>query len=44
MQELLTTFIESVFQIIQLDFFSYAFIAVIGLSSVCILRYIIWGR
>lgn len=44
MQDFLIEFINSVFQLIQLDFFSYAFIAMIGLASVFIIRSVIWGH
>ena len=44
MQELLIGFINNVFQLINLDFFSYAFMAVVGLASVIIIRSVIWGH
>lgn len=44
MHELLIEFINNVFQLVNLDYFSYAFMAVIGLASVNIIRSVIWGR
>lgn len=44
MQEFLIEFINNVFQLVNLDFFSYAFMAFVGLASILIIRSVIWGH
>ena len=44
MQNFLIEFINNVFQLVNLDFFSYAFMAVVGLASIFIIRCVIWGH
>lgn len=40
----LSSYVDSVFTLIQLEFFQYLFISLIGLSSILIIRYLVWGK
>lgn len=44
MQDFLIEFINNVFKLVNLDFFSYAFMAVVGLAAIKIIRSVIWGH
>ena len=44
MKDYILSYADCVIQLIQLDWFSYAFIAMIGLAAVFIIRSVIWGH
>lgn len=44
MLDFLLSYIDSVFNLVQLEFFQYLFMSLIGLSSILIIRYLVWGK
>lgn len=44
MSDFLNSFIESVFALIQLDWFAFPFIAFVGLFAIFFIRYVVWGK